>query len=805
MININVKSILKLKNYKQVKTINYGDLFASLIIFVLTFPHFEPDYTIGLDASYVWGLNYLFNNDYQSLIKIIYPFGPLTFLKIPIIEGANFEYFLIFFTILKLWFTYMFVSLAGIFNKERKALSYVVVTIMLLLFNVDYLIIGITFMHSFLYLFNRRNINLFIAVSLAFIGLCIKSSIGVSSFSIVFMTAVLYFINKRNYKSILVFLGISLSAVLIWGLLIFQNLALLFNYCFNVFKLSISYSSALSIFPDNNWILLSLVIISIFFPIVINKKHRTKTAFLLLIPGAFAMWKHAMGRQDAFHSMVMFGFLFLYWGMFIVVAEINVKKTLLLAAVSSSLFYWNMKNTEHFHSVKYEVNGIVNFENTVLNLKAFKHKYSELSVKNVQPNKLNAHILDIIGDSTIDSYPWELSYFSANKNLNWKMRPTLQGGSFARWLDAKGAESFDRENGPEYIIMHFVNDAWEGNFGSIDNRYLLNDNPLTVYNIFNYYDVKEKTQNFLLLKKNNEDNFLSSNTDEKHTTKWNTWIDVKPNKNEILRLKLFSKQKLAGVLKGFLYKTETYYVDYMLDNGNILTFRYVPENSKDGIWINPLIRNPETNFVEKQTIKVRFRCTNLLFNKEKIEYQLERIPLNTAKWQTDTLNADFNAYFNKYKSINEKVLINFVNNFDSDENNQGLDVSNIFSYSGEYSNKVAPKDFSYTYSLDLKSLWESIDTSVNVIALETDVKYLNENSDAVYVVSLSGSENDFWESFSLNKTKTNDFWNSLFRIKKLHRAKHTKGTLSIYVWNAGLNDIYIDEMRVVVKAITNDM
>jgi hypothetical protein len=805
MIKIILQSIVKLKNHQINKRINYSDILATFIIYILTFPHFEPDYSIGLDTSYVWALNYLFNNDYQALIKIVYPLGPLAFLKIPTIEGYNFEYFLLFFTILKMWFTYMFILLAGLFNKDRKNLSYIVVAGMLFLINIDYLIIGITFIYSFLYLSNSNKSNLFISVSIAFIGLCIKSSIGVSSFSIIFIAAILDYINKRSYKSALIYLGLTFSTILIWGLLIFQNIELLFNYFLNVLKLSISYSSALSIFPVNNWILLSLVIISIFLPLIINRNIRTQTVFLLLIPSVFAMWKHAMTRQDFTHSMVMFSFLFLYWGLYIVLSEIEIKKILFLAVMSSSLFYWNMTTTWNFRPLKHEVNGIVEFEKTILNFKEFKKKYTELSIKNVLPNKLEKNILDIIGDSTIDSYPWELSYFAANKDLNWKMRHTLQGGSFARWLDSYGAESFNRENGPQYIILHYVKDNWGGDFGSIDGRYLLNDNPLTIHNIFNYYNIKQKTQKFLLLEKNSKNNFASCKIEEKHTTKWNTWIDVTQYKKEFLRLKLFSKQTFLGIFKGFLYKTEKYYVDYMLEDGNILTYRYIPDNSKDGIWINPLIRHPKTNLIEKQAIKVRFRCTNTLFNEEKINYQFERILVNTPNAEKDTLNTYFNSYFYKYKTSDEKVLINCINNFDSNENNENLNISSTFSYSGERSNKVISGGFSYTYSFDLDTLWKNIDTSSNVITLETDVKYLNKNSHALHIVTLSGTGNYFWNASPLNKTKDIGFWDNSLQTKKLYRNKHGKGILKIYVWNKGTEDIYIDEIRVVMKTIANNI
>jgi len=58
-----------------------GKIVIAIFIYLFTFPAFEPDLAPGLDASYVWGLNWLFANNYTALTQLIYPVGPLALLK----------------------------------------------------------------------------------------------------------------------------------------------------------------------------------------------------------------------------------------------------------------------------------------------------------------------------------------------------------------------------------------------------------------------------------------------------------------------------------------------------------------------------------------------------------------------------------------------------------------------------------------------------------------------------------------------------------------------------------------------------
>ncbi|MFQ3675698.1 MAG: hypothetical protein SNJ64_04065, partial [Endomicrobiia bacterium] len=690
-----------------IKEIRVYDILISIGLFILTFPVFYPNYSIGLDTSYTWALNYLFDTSYNSLKEIVFPLGPLGFLKNALVIGKNFEFFLIFYFIIKVWFTFIFIQSAQQFS-NRKEISYFIVAFLLMLFNIDYLLIGIVFIYCFSFLQTRNLFYIIPATIISFLALCIKTSIGLSGFSILFMSFVLLLTEKKDIKLYLHFLILVITSVLITGLFVFHSFYLLILYLINILKLSLSYSSSLSLFIPNNWLLLSLVIISVLLPIFLNKGLKTKYLFFLLLPSLFLMWKHGLTRQDYTHSLVFFVFLFLYWGIFIVLSDINIKKLIIIGIICITAFYWNLNNNWDFRPKTIEVNGIVNFQKIVLNLKSFKQQNINISEQNIRESKLEKRLLDAIGNSTIDAYPWELSYFAANPHLQWKMRNSLQSVNFGRWMDALNAIDFSREQGPEFLIFHYTQDKWQGGFGSIDERFILNDNPLATYSIFNTYDIFEKTNDFLLLKKNTSNNLSIVYSSPEYSSEFGKWIDINSNNDTIIRLKLTAKQNILGKIKSFLYKTEEYFVDYQLTDDNIFTYRYVPESANDGIWINPFIRNPQDNIIEQNVKKVRFRFTNSIFNNKKISYTIEKICYKSSTNQTN-----FNSYFKKTIRPVTQNIINHIQNFDNLNDSLKIPLTTIQSYSGKYSNEVTGNGgFSYTYTINLDTLWNTLDSAI---------------------------------------------------------------------------------------------
>ncbi|MBN1991025.1 MAG: hypothetical protein JW783_16610 [Bacteroidales bacterium] len=767
-----------------------GNLFALLVIYIITFPVFEPDYSIGLDASYFWALNFLFDSNYSVLKGLIYPFGPLGFLKNATVEGINLEIALLFYSTFKIWFSYKFINFYR-HSDNRLVLSYLILLIILMFVNIDLIIIGIVFIYAFLYVNTFKYKHITLAVLVSFLGFCIKVSIGASSFSIIFMAFVIQQVKNRNLKQSLTFISIALLSILIIGFIVFQNFYLLWSYIVNGLKLSFGYSSALALHPNNNWILILTFFASVLFPTLYIRKEGARNVFLLLLLPLFAMWKHAMVRQDFTHSLVMFNFLFLYWALLIAVSGISTKKLMFLAFVSLTSFHINMQNTWNYKVLSLDINGVSNFRKTLLDFKNFKTNYINISRNNVKPSVLSQDILDIVGKGTIDSYPWELSYFAANKELNWKPRPTLQGGSFARWLDSLTAHDFRDNDAPVFLIFHYVEDRWRGKLGSIDDRYLLNDNPQALYSILNNYFLKLKTDKFLLLERGNREQLRVDSLSKEMDTEWGKWIEIDGETKGITRLKVLAKRNLLGKTANFFYKSEPYYVDYLLNDNRIFSFRYVPENAKDGIWVNPFIRYPNTQFLEQKVVKVRFRCTYPYLNQKRITYRIERINYNDKGCKT----SDFNEFF--WKREEEKVDT-FIYRVEDFEGRVNARTSDLISFSGKKSNEVRARGaFSYTYNLALDSLWKLVPEKLNAVTVETNVKYLTRGSDAKFVVSTTGTSADFWKGRILDAT--DGCWSGSLQSIVLDRHSHSKGYLEIYVWNLSADDVYIDDMQMLIR------
>ncbi len=757
---------------------------VTILLFLFTFPKFEPDYGIGLDTSYAWALNFLLSNNYALLQELVYPIGILGFLKMPTTEGHHLLFALAFYAVLKIGFIASLLKIIYTSNPERKAVSILILSIISLFASIDFLMIGVCVIQSFLYLEKGRMLNLSIATALAYIGLCVKSSIGISGFSVIFMCFSLDLYFKRNYSKALRFIAVSLSISTLLGLLILNDFEMLYQQFVNAINLSSGYADALSLHPENNWYLLSGFITSIFIVPWICKNKNAKIIFLLFLPCIFAVWKHAMAREDMSHYQILFYFLFLFWGILILCSTAKIKTLFCTAALSILLFWGNMSKLYAYSEFKLEEFGISNFITSVLKYKTFEKKYSALSLENIKPSKLDNSVLTTIGRSKIDVYPWELSYIPAN-DLHWRPRKTLQGGAYSRWLDSISAQDFDIHNKAEYLLFHYVKDQYGGDLGSIDNRYLLNDNPKTIFNILNHYSVKIKTNNYLLFKKNTKNNFTKITGEKQSATTWNTWVNVPPSANELLRIKVFSKTSAIGKLKNFLYKSEPYFIDYELEGNRILSFRYIPENAKDGIWINPFIRFPGSNILEEKAVKVRFRCTENLFNNDSIHYQFERIFLNSDK--------SVNDLFGKTIPLSASILIQNTNTF---ENAQNTLIDKSFAYSGTHSNKVESGAFSFTLEYNLDTLWKSNDS---LLSLETSVRYRNPHSKANMVISISDSKADSWEAINLENNKTQTVWEYAQMNKLLHREKYSTGILKLYIFNDGPDKIYIDNFKMILK------
>ena len=90
----------------------------SLLLFVLTFYHFDPSIETGLDPSYAFGLNYIFAHQIPFGTQVIYTYGPLGFLYFPQDIVNNFFIGVFCVSALRLLFIFLFAKI----TKEVKLL-----------------------------------------------------------------------------------------------------------------------------------------------------------------------------------------------------------------------------------------------------------------------------------------------------------------------------------------------------------------------------------------------------------------------------------------------------------------------------------------------------------------------------------------------------------------------------------------------------------------------------------------------------------------------------------------------------------
>ncbi|MBK8805880.1 MAG: hypothetical protein IPO21_04180 [Bacteroidales bacterium] len=774
------------------------DFLAIVLIYILTFPTFSIDYGIGLDASYIWAFNHLFAFDYHTVSRLVFPFGPLTLLKNPTADWLNFEIFLIFFTFTKLLFCYKLIS----FNRYisiSKYWLYLIVFLTQLSVQIDFYIIFLSFIYSFEFLQHKRYYSIAIAGFISFVGLSIKSSIGVSAFSVVFIAHLLSLLEKRDIAFFLKSIAVTILSVYVPAIIIFKSFLFPFTYFYNVLMLSSGYSSALSYFSKNNWLVLSLFIATILSVPFLFRRATIRNAFWLLLPVSFALWKHSFVRQDFTHNSLMFYYLFYYWAVFLILSESKkqAKIIALIAIFSVSLYYRNMSYFWNYEPKRVEINGINNFAELLFDFTEFKEKQKNISDESIKKSKLPDTVLNIIGTRTVDSYPWELSYFSAN-SLNWKPRTILQNSSFSRWLDDLNAQDFSLVNGPDFLIVHSENDQWNGKFGSIDNRYLLNDNPISNIALFGNYSLKYKDEEILLFEKTATLKLAEVVLSKTEIADWNEWISVSPNNGEILRLKVQTENSVLGSFKNFIYKKEEYYVDYQLSNGKVFSYRFITENAVDGLWVHPLIRFPNTEYIEAPVSKVRLRCSNQIFNKSSFDYQVEKIKIRNNN--VDSINNNVYSLFGKSKTTHDTIVFALNEGFDNLETNSinGVNINSQNYFQGIGSNEVSGGGFSYTFTIPLDSLWLLADTAVNTLYLEAELMHLNQNSDAKLVINITETDADVWAEQSLSKTNSGNNWLFTAKYLELKRQNSKQGTLKVFVWNYGKKPVYIDNFNLFV-------
>lgn len=630
-----------------------------VLIFLLSFPKTDPSLTIGLDASWDYAINYLFAHGVHFGKDVAFTYGPLGFLQYPLIIGNNFLIAILFSSSVLLFFIFSCLQLGKITTSAQTASRWLLHSAIILFICVTSLSSGIQFLlvgsvATSLLIHRQAQRWWWLAAALlcTVIALLIKSTPGFLSLLMFFSYLSLDFYSYRSWqRTLLFFLLIPACYLFLWFMIYFDLIGSL-DYLRALLEHAKGNSSAMALYPDNNWFHLGAVFILFFSLFFLLKENRARLFFLLMLLPTFAVWKYSYTREDS-HVETFYDYLILFFGLlFLCMKEIRMRH-ILLAGATLMILYRSM-----FISVPYQMenntgqglwfNGINNFYETFFTYKELVERSKKQSLQNIQPNVLAENVKKIIGNSSVDIYPWEYSYIEAN-NFHWKCKPVIQAyTAYTKWLDKRDANFFsatDANISANFIIWHYTfgfNDNAE-NLAGIDNGYLLNHEPQAIYQLLNHYKLIYKDASIMLLKKSETENLAAPSVFHLQSCRWNEWVNVPETKDGILRVRTTLHGGLLRMLKIFFYKDEEFKIACKLSDGTVRTFRFSPENAENGLWINPLLKNLSGEKIDanKTIVKqIAFYCSNTFLMKDEINLDWEII-----RWKEKKANPASDSLF----------------------------------------------------------------------------------------------------------------------------------------------------------------
>ncbi len=761
-------------------------ILVSLLFAVLSFQDLVSRYDLTIDPQIHWVFNSLFNSNFEFNREIIFPHGPLSFLEYPLGVGNN----ILISSLFSFLVRFLFALSALLYIKLEKnwcgGIFLFAIYLFLMYLDFELLLCGLVFLFVANHLKTKKILFLTSAVMFSAFSFYIKISIGVISGSILgsylvyLCTQIFHYptVNKASKEnqsteiySLLTLISYPLVLCLLWTLF-FGSVGGFLEYLMGVKELIIGNSDSASLYPDNNWIFLSVSIFSLLvFPFTKISKQN-KVLFFISLLSMLSVWKHSMAREDAWHIMKYF-----YWIFFILSSLlINEKKwkalPLLVFFLATGFYYLNSYAVTGHSLLNLKTPKLSAIQNNLLSNKSFLTS-SERIKKEASPCTLDAKDKNEIGEQFVDCYPYNYCFIQEN-DLNWQPRPISQSyAAYTPWLDQKNANHFASKNAPAYIIweMDMLNrDRWNSAMTSIDGRYLLHDEPKTFNSILQHYSIVSKSKDYVLWKKRKIGLTLKQATLDNKTQvyKWGEWIPL-PESTFTLKIKARFQKSILAKLKAALYKGDVVFIEYKTNEG-IKKYRFTNKHAQQGILVSPLLENLNTLVSPPRLEAIRFTTYNEnAFSKNiAIDWLYESLVDQDRRILLDSI-------LQKNLYLSPKPLEEI-----------------LYTYKHMETTQLIADQFSPAISVPVDSLISNDSTiQVQLISsLQFKMPCLGKTKLVIEVQN--GSNKKSWSSIDLDAFITHcNTWESMYNIKT--PILEQGDIIKLYVWNSGKSQTTIKE------------
>lgn len=546
----------------------------------------------GVDASWIFSINYAFANHFLWGKNLVFSYGPYGFLVFPKDIANNLIYHIIyqaFFTAFSAITVVFFLNSFKYFNR-----LYFLILIPILLYIIaiqpyEWRIFILLILLLLLALNKNNSYYIFILIGI-FTGFStlIKFSLGLGIFPILILSC--FFTNKLHVfikRLAYTVSSLFISTIIFW--LIYQNkIEGLKEYLLGGIYYSNGHSSAMTLYLDRweqSLIYFILLFILITLWILQLKKNGNWKKLLIILPAFFVAWKASVVRQDT-HMLTL-----IFFSMFAVliltlysIVDKKFNKTTHYFAIAILLIVLGTSQSSVLQDVKEGLSApILSWTNKNQTIFDFLKINSREKVKGIKSIPIPDDVLAKIENASIDFYPTE-NTFATNNSLNWKPRPVFQSYvALTPELDSLNYNFFAK-NPPEYLLFHY----FQG-FQSIDNRNILFDEPKTITKIMDIYDLVGTNSLYSILRLRNENRFGTKIMILEDKILWDEWLRVPQDQHSILLASASWDKTIVEKIGRFVFREEPVFLSLKFSDNHVETFRIVSDNAISGLWINPFI------------------------------------------------------------------------------------------------------------------------------------------------------------------------------------------------------------------------
>lgn len=606
-------------------------LFIIAAIFYLAFATiFVTPVTHQLDPSWVYALNIYDMHGLEFGKDLIFTYGPLGYILLPIPVGNN---LLIGLTAAMIVHTWLVVVMAFYAWKSRDGVGPAIMLTLLLLFCRSFFIFplyaisagSIVCYLSYLK-FGRGEWLWIIPAFFAAAMLFIKSNFGIylSLTFFVFLT-LCAFSRPMRRKTILAGMGFFAVAFCVLSIALFSSLQSLMTWLIGTWEICAGYSEAMSIVsPMYELAVVGVTLLIIGFVALLAARHlngRLAVFWLLLaLPALFFNFKAGFVRAD--------GHIYLYFYyvpalLSTIMIFVRTKFILLGVLASSVICAWIPLERFPNLMILSPSTATANILKSLWNYTEFYADESTKLLNRLSVDNLTEQEVEQVASGTVSIVPTDTSHISAG-SIKWRPEPVFQYYSaYTEWLDQYNSDHINSINAADFVIF-----KWQ----AIDGVHVLHQAPLSFLSIMNRYDFLSETDDRLILKRNGgpwfKKRFLAS------TMARNGERIPLPETNSIVVADINIQRTLMGSLIAFLLRFPPVYISLHSADEAVMRSRINPSLAQSGIVVSniPQSLNDFRKIIESKTLDPKLdRYRNILLD----------IPSSWINYYEDDIEIDF--------------------------------------------------------------------------------------------------------------------------------------------------------------------